>query len=147
MPCIAGSHQDTSPCLLYSTLQAVVQEALTRLMAGRTVVVVAHRLSTIRDATRICVIAHGQVQEQGNHEELISSRGLYSQLIARQLTHSVSSPELSRGLSGSSLSGFSGDSTEGSRGPSLEAATGAQHTGGSGALSGGSRSSVTPRRS
>ena len=113
-------------------------------MAGRTVVVVAHRLSTIRDATRICVIAHGQVQEQGNHEELISSKGVYSQLVARQLTHSVSSPELSRGLSGSSLSAFSGDSAEESRGASLEA--GAQQTAGAGVLFGAGSSSMPSRR-
>eukprot|EP00878_Enallax_costatus_P014219 GHUV01014873.1.p1 GENE.GHUV01014873.1~~GHUV01014873.1.p1 ORF type:complete len:765 (+),score=113.02 GHUV01014873.1:294-2588(+) len=136
---------DEATSALDTESEAVVQEALNRLMAGRTVVVVAHRLSTIRDATRICVIAHGQVQEQGNHEELISSRGVYSQLVARQLTHSVSSPELTRGLSESSLSGFSGDSTEGSRGASLEA--GAQQTASSGVLFGAGSSSMPTRRS
>lgn len=126
-------------------MQAVVQEALNRLMAGRTVVVVAHRLSTIRDATRICVVAHGQVVEQGNHEELISSKGVYAQLVARQLTHSVSSPDLSRGLSGSSLSGLSGgDSTDGSRGCSLEA--GGQPAGAPGVVGSSGSSSTTPRR-
>lgn len=123
-------------------LQAVVQEAMNRLMAGRTVVVVAHRLSTIRDATRICVVAHGQVVEQGNHEELISSKGVYAQLVARQLTHSSNgSPSMSRGLSASSLSVWSGgDDAEGtgtSRGSSMDAAAQQQSTSGVGASSSG----------
>jgi ABC-type multidrug transport system ATPase subunit len=71
-------------CFFLNT-QAVVQQALSRLMAGRTVLVIAHRLSTIRDADRICVISGGQLAEQGSHEELISNKGLYAGLIARQL--------------------------------------------------------------
>jgi hypothetical protein len=77
--------------------QAVVQQALSRLMAGRTVLVIAHRLSTIRDADRICVISGGQLSEQGSHEELLSTKGIYAVLIARQLAASGSSDGLEGG--------------------------------------------------
>lgn len=57
-----------------------VQLALERLMAGRTCIVVAHRLSTIRDADHILVLDHGKLVEQGTHDELLNSSGLYREL-------------------------------------------------------------------
>jgi ATP-binding cassette subfamily B protein len=57
-----------------------IERALRRLLAGRTAVVIAHRLSTIRDADLIVVLEHGQVVEQGSHDELLRERGLYTSL-------------------------------------------------------------------
>jgi ATP-binding cassette subfamily B protein len=57
-----------------------IEHALRRLLAGRTAFVIAHRLSTIRDADLIVVLEHGQVVEQGTHDELIASQGLYLSL-------------------------------------------------------------------
>ena len=57
-----------------------IEQALRRLLAGRTAFVIAHRLSTIRDADLIVVLEHGRVVEQGTHDELIASRGLYTSL-------------------------------------------------------------------
>jgi len=55
-----------------------------------TVIVVAHRLSTIRSADIICVIEAGQIVEQGSHDDLINNKnGTYSKLIERQLTSSL----------------------------------------------------------
>ena len=56
-----------------------------RNFGSRTVVIVAHRLSTIEKADRIVVIDHGTVVEQGSHQELIRGNGLYAQLVQRQL--------------------------------------------------------------
>ena len=64
--------------------ESVVQEALDRLVVGRTTVVVAHRLSTIRNVDTIAVIQQGQVVETGTHEELISKDGAYASLIRFQ---------------------------------------------------------------
>ncbi|MHB2020403.1 MAG: ABC transporter ATP-binding protein [Candidatus Xenobia bacterium] len=61
-----------------------VQEALERLMKGRTTFVIAHRLQTIRRADRILVVSHGRVVEQGRHEELMEMRGLYRLLYEAQ---------------------------------------------------------------
>ena len=98
-------------------MQAVVQEALQRLMQGRTVCVIAHRLSTIQDANRIIVISKGKVVEMGTHEELLAARGSYAQLVARQVQRSSSSVCLSSagpggggGRRSSSLSGGEGES-------------------------------------
>lgn len=52
---------------------------------GKTVVVVAHRLSTVRDAGKIVVLDKGQVTEEGTHQELIAKQGLYYQLVKNQL--------------------------------------------------------------
>jgi ABC-type multidrug transport system fused ATPase/permease subunit len=57
-----------------------IERALRRLLHGRTAFIIAHRLSTIRDADLIVVLEHGQVVEQGTHNELIEARGLYTSL-------------------------------------------------------------------
>jgi ABC-type multidrug transport system fused ATPase/permease subunit len=57
-----------------------IEQALDRLLQGRTAFIIAHRLSTIRDADLIVVLEHGQVVEQGTHDELLARRGLYTAL-------------------------------------------------------------------
>ena len=69
---------------LYAVVQAV-QAALDSLMTGRTVVVVAHRLSTIQNADHIVVFRRGAVVEQGTHDCLLSSAGPYAHLVSRQV--------------------------------------------------------------
>jgi ATP-binding cassette subfamily B protein len=61
-----------------------IQEALLRLMQGRTSFVIAHRLSTIRGADLILVIRDGEIVERGTHEELLAQRGFYHQLYLSQ---------------------------------------------------------------
>jgi ATP-binding cassette, subfamily B, bacterial MsbA len=61
-----------------------VQAALTRLMAGRTTLLIAHRLSTVRGADRIYVIDRGRVVETGDHEALVKAGGLYARLARSQ---------------------------------------------------------------
>jgi ABC transporter fused permease/ATP-binding protein len=65
--------------------EAAVQAALARIMAGRTTIIVAHRLSTVRDADRIVVIDGARVVEQGGHDELMERRGTYRRLVEHQL--------------------------------------------------------------
>lgn len=64
-----------------------VQDAFTRLLEGRTSFVVAHRLSTIRDADCILVMKDGRVYEQGRHEELLKKKGFYAELYNSQFAH------------------------------------------------------------
>ena len=75
---------DEATSALDTESEAKVQEALERLMAGRTTVLIAHRLSTVRGADRIYVIDQGKVVETGNHDQLIASGGLYARLARSQ---------------------------------------------------------------
>jgi len=64
--------------------ESLIQKSLADLMKGRTTFVIAHRLSTIRQANQILVIEHGKIAEQGNHNELIESKGRYFDLFTYQ---------------------------------------------------------------
>ena len=75
---------DEATSSLDAESEKLVQEALDRLMVGRTCVVVAHRLSTIRNADIIAVVQGGKVVEKGNHDELIAKNGVYRRFGARQ---------------------------------------------------------------
>ena len=75
---------DEATSHLDSESEALIQEALKRVMAGRTSIVIAHRLSTILAADLILVMDRGQIVERGTHEELIATGGLYSQLYETQ---------------------------------------------------------------
>ncbi len=75
---------DEATSALDTESEQKVQEALERLMAGRTTLMIAHRLSTVRNAERIYVIDAGRVVEQGNHASLIAHGGLYARLAKAQ---------------------------------------------------------------
>jgi subfamily B ATP-binding cassette protein MsbA len=77
---------DEATSALDSESETLVKEALERLMRGRTTLIVAHRLATVRDADRILVMEGGRIVEEGTHAELARRRGLYSRLAAHQFT-------------------------------------------------------------
>jgi len=68
--------------------EQAIHAALERLQASRTTLVIAHRLSTVRDADHIVVLDRGEVVEVGSHEELLDRGGLYARLVSRQLASS-----------------------------------------------------------
>ena len=76
---------DEATSALDAESEHVVQEALDRLMVGRTTIIVAHRLSTIRDADSIAVVYKGHIVEQGSHEQLMDKKGSYARLVAHQM--------------------------------------------------------------
>jgi ABC-type multidrug transport system fused ATPase/permease subunit len=86
--CVARAFLKDAPILILdeptssidSRTESVILDALDRLMVGRTTLLIAHRLSTVRRADLILVLDHGQLVERGTHEELLNSGGLYKQL-------------------------------------------------------------------
>ena len=72
--------------------EVLIQEALARLLAGRTAIVIAYRLSTIRNADFICVVQDGRIVERGRHEELLAKGGLYRDLYERQCVDTPPAP-------------------------------------------------------
>ena len=75
---------DEATSALDSRTEQLIQAALRRLSAGRTTLIIAHRLSTVVDADQILVLEHGRVVEQGRHHQLLARRGAYAQMWARQ---------------------------------------------------------------
>jgi ABC-type multidrug transport system fused ATPase/permease subunit len=75
---------DEATSQLDSTSERIVQAALDLLVSGRTVFMIAHRLSTVRNANRIVVVDKGSIVEQGTHSQLLENGGLYKKLYAAQ---------------------------------------------------------------
>jgi subfamily B ATP-binding cassette protein MsbA len=75
---------DEATSALDTESEQLVQQALTRMLKGRTSVVIAHRLSTIQNADKIIVVDEGRIAEQGTHSELIAKGGIYAKLIEMQ---------------------------------------------------------------
>ncbi|KAI3418881.1 hypothetical protein GPALN_007979 [Globodera pallida] len=76
---------DEATSALDSESEHLVQEAIQKNLKGRTVLLIAHRLSTVENADKIVVISAGRVVQQGDHRELIAQEGLYKQLVQRQM--------------------------------------------------------------
>ncbi|MDB4286465.1 ATP-binding cassette domain-containing protein, partial [bacterium] len=76
---------DEATSALDSESERLVQEALDELMKGRTSIIIAHRLATVKSADRIMVLSDGKISESGTHEELISQEGTYRLLAQTQL--------------------------------------------------------------
>ncbi|XP_023634118.1 ABC transporter B family member 27 [Capsella rubella] len=81
---------DEATSALDAESEYLVQDAMDSLMAGRTVLVIAHRLSTVKTADCVAVISDGEVAEKGTHDELLSLNGIYTNLVKRQLQSSSS---------------------------------------------------------
>jgi len=75
---------DEATSALDSEVEAAIQESLATLMEGKTVIAIAHRLSTLQLMDRLIVMDEARIVEEGTHEELLENRGLYAGLWSRQ---------------------------------------------------------------
>jgi subfamily B ATP-binding cassette protein MsbA len=93
---------DEATSALDTESESLVQEALDRLMQGRTTFVIAHRLSTVLAADKILVLEHGHLVEQGKHNELLARNGVYARLYSTQFRDGGNRhPEGTRGIGNS----------------------------------------------
>lgn len=76
---------DEATAALDTESERLVQESLANFREGKTAIVVAHRLATVKSASRILVVENGKVIEEGTHDELISRSGKYLELVKHQL--------------------------------------------------------------
>ena len=83
---------DEATAYIDSTTEALIQDAISKLLEGRTSIVIAHRLSTIKKADKILVLHKGELREQGNHEELLALGGIYHRLHELQYLDTGSEP-------------------------------------------------------
>lgn len=75
---------DEATSSIDSEIEALIQDALSRIMAGRTTIIIAHRLSTIKNVDQILVLSHGKIVEKGTHHSLLKAKGIYYQLYRYQ---------------------------------------------------------------
>jgi ATP-binding cassette subfamily B protein len=85
---------DEATSSLDSESESLIQEALQRVMAGRTSIVIAHRLSTILAADLILVVDRGEIVEHGTHPELLAQNGLYAHLYKTQYRKAAQSGQV-----------------------------------------------------
>ena len=83
---------DEATSALDSESEKLIQNALNRLMVGRTTLIIAHRLSTIMHADKIVAMQDGRIVEVGSHTDLLANRGLYYHLYKAQFEHALSMP-------------------------------------------------------
>lgn len=87
---------DEATSALDAESELIVQQALDRIMTNRTTIIVAHRLTTVRDVDTIIVLKNGQVVERGNHSQLLSRGGEYARLVSLQVNKENSNGDLIR---------------------------------------------------
>ena len=75
---------DEATSSIDSEIEALIQDALSRIMKDRTTIVIAHRLSTIKNVDKILVLSHGEIVERGTHHELLKAKGIYHKLYRYQ---------------------------------------------------------------
>ncbi len=76
---------DEATSALDAESEEIIQNNLKTISQGRTVIIIAHRLSAIKQATRIVTVENGEITEQGNHSDLMAKNGRYAQLYNKQM--------------------------------------------------------------